>query len=85
MNSKAITLVAAFICFLLSPSLQIDNKAGKKKDIRDYTDADFEKLYDQWEEDEEELPEDEKPDHLKVRLKECIGQYIHNVGICPLH
>jgi len=65
MNSSAITLVAALICFLLSPSLQIDNKAGKKKDIRDYTDADFEKLYDQWEEDEEELPEDEKPDHLK--------------------
>jgi len=40
-------------------------KVVPKKDIRDYTDAEIERLYDQWEEDEEELPEDEKPDYLK--------------------
>uniref|UniRef100_A0A914I4Z0 LDLR chaperone MESD n=1 Tax=Globodera rostochiensis TaxID=31243 RepID=A0A914I4Z0_GLORO len=35
---------------------------NKRKDIRDYTDADIEKLYDQWEaSDEDELAEDEKP------------------------
>ncbi|KAI5644296.1 chaperone for wingless signaling and trafficking of LDL receptor domain-containing protein [Phthorimaea operculella] len=39
-----------------------------KKDIRDYSDADLERLYDQWEEDEEPLPEDELPDHLKKPL-----------------
>ncbi|KAJ2949055.1 hypothetical protein O0L34_g5996 [Tuta absoluta] len=36
-----------------------------KKDIRDYSDADLERLFDQWEEDEEPLPDDELPDHLK--------------------
>ncbi|GIY60936.1 LDLR chaperone boca, partial [Caerostris extrusa] len=36
-----------------------------KKDIRDYTDADLERLYDQWEEDDEPLEEDELPEHLR--------------------
>ncbi|XP_066149532.1 LDLR chaperone boca [Euwallacea fornicatus] len=36
-----------------------------KKDIRDYTDADMERLLDQWEEDEEPLEPDELPEHLK--------------------
>uniref|UniRef100_A0A915EJQ4 Uncharacterized protein n=1 Tax=Ditylenchus dipsaci TaxID=166011 RepID=A0A915EJQ4_9BILA len=32
------------------------------------TDADLEKLYEEWEaNDDEELPDDEKPDHLKPR------------------
>ncbi|XP_071098850.1 LDLR chaperone boca-like [Haliotis cracherodii] len=34
----------------------------KKKNIRDYDEADLERLYDQWEEDEEPLPEDELPE-----------------------
>ncbi|XP_060586474.1 LDLR chaperone boca-like [Ruditapes philippinarum] len=35
----------------------------KKKDIRDYSEADLERLYDQWEDaDEDELPEDELPE-----------------------
>ncbi|VVC89316.1 LDLR chaperone boca [Leptidea sinapis] len=38
-----------------------------KKDIRDFSDADMQRLYDQWEEDEEELPEDELPEHLRKR------------------
>uniref|UniRef100_U5EXW9 Putative chaperone for wingless signaling and trafficking of ldl receptor n=1 Tax=Corethrella appendiculata TaxID=1370023 RepID=U5EXW9_9DIPT len=37
-----------------------------KKDIRDYTDADMERLLDQWEEDEEPLEEDELPEHLRT-------------------
>ncbi|XP_042866932.1 LDLR chaperone boca-like [Penaeus japonicus] len=36
-----------------------------KKDIRDYSDADLERLLDQWEEDEEPLPDDELPEHLR--------------------
>jgi len=33
-----------------------------KKDIRDYSDADLERLLDQWEEDEEPIPPDELPE-----------------------
>ncbi|CAH0554035.1 unnamed protein product [Brassicogethes aeneus] len=36
-----------------------------KKDIRDFTDADMERLLDQWEEDEEPLEDDELPEHLR--------------------
>lgn len=36
-----------------------------KKDIRDYSDADMERLLDQWEEDEEPLESDELPEHLR--------------------
>lgn len=36
-----------------------------KKDIRDYSDADLERLLDQWEEDEEPLEPDELPEHLR--------------------
>ncbi|XP_028133896.1 LDLR chaperone boca [Diabrotica virgifera virgifera] len=36
-----------------------------KKDIRDYTEADMERLLDQWEEDEEPLEPDELPEHLR--------------------
>ncbi|XP_044730343.1 LDLR chaperone boca [Chrysoperla carnea] len=36
-----------------------------KKDIRDFSDADMERLLDQWEEDEEPLEPDELPEHLR--------------------
>jgi hypothetical protein len=36
-----------------------------KKDIRDFDDADLERLLDQWEEDEDPLPDDELPEHLR--------------------
>lgn len=39
-----------------------NKKDWKKKDIKDYSDADLERLYDQWEEDEEPLPVDELPE-----------------------
>ena len=39
-----------------------NKKDWKKKDITDYTDADLERLYEQWEEDEEPLPVDELPE-----------------------
>ncbi|XP_050541064.1 LDLR chaperone boca isoform X2 [Daktulosphaira vitifoliae] len=40
-----------------------------KKDIRDYTEADLERLLDQWEEDEEPLEPDELPEHLRPSPK----------------
>ena len=36
-----------------------------KKDIRDYSDADLERLYEQWEEDEDPLEADELPEHKR--------------------
>uniref|UniRef100_A0AC35GBV7 Mesoderm development candidate 2 n=1 Tax=Panagrolaimus sp. PS1159 TaxID=55785 RepID=A0AC35GBV7_9BILA len=40
-------------------------KEKEKKDIRDFTDADIDRLYDEWEEnDEDELEEDEKPGYM---------------------
>lgn len=36
-----------------------------KKDVRDYSEADLERLLDQWEEDEEPLEDDELPEHLR--------------------
>jgi len=38
------------------------DESWKKKPIESYTDADLEKLYEQWEEDEDELPLDELPE-----------------------
>ncbi|XP_053962920.1 LDLR chaperone boca [Anastrepha ludens] len=40
-----------------------------KKDIRDFTDADMERLLDQWEEDEDPLEPDELPEHLRPMPK----------------
>ncbi|XP_046418579.1 LDLR chaperone boca [Neodiprion virginianus] len=40
-----------------------------KKDIRDYTDADMERLLDQWEEGDDPLEPDELPEHLRPSPK----------------
>lgn len=59
------------LCFFLIVSLNVVLCTSKtkpdwaKKDIRDYSDADLERLYEQWEEDEEPLPDDEQPEHLR--------------------
>jgi len=42
-----------------------DKPAWAKKDVRDYTDADLERLSEQWDEGEEPLPPDELPEHLR--------------------
>jgi len=42
--------------------LEAKKNAWKKKDIKDFNDRDLEKLYEQWEEDEEPLPVDELPE-----------------------
>jgi len=46
-----------------------NNASKKKKDVRDFTEADMERLYEEWEEnDEDVIPDDEKPDYEKPRL-----------------
>ncbi|KAI6230007.1 hypothetical protein M3Y99_01109100 [Aphelenchoides fujianensis] len=40
---------------------------AKKKDVQDYTEADLERLFEEWEQNEDELPEDERPDHERPR------------------
>ncbi|TMS32198.1 hypothetical protein L596_000073 [Steinernema carpocapsae] len=58
--------VAIFCSLLISATLICGEK--KKKEIRDFTDADLERLYAEWEEnDEDELPDDEKPEHLRPK------------------
>jgi len=61
------------LCILLSISYvycKNDEKpAWAKKNIRDYSDADMERLFDQWEEGDEPLEEDELPEHLRKPAK----------------
>ena len=60
-----------FMLIILVPIISCKKPEGKdkpswaKKDIRDYNDADLERLYDQWEEDDEPLENDELPEHLR--------------------
>ncbi|XP_013186864.1 LDLR chaperone boca [Amyelois transitella] len=65
--SKLIFFVIMFICSSSVAKKYKDEEkpAWAKKDIRDYSDADLERLFDQWEEDEETLPDDELPEHLR--------------------
>ncbi|CAH1100401.1 unnamed protein product [Psylliodes chrysocephalus] len=64
-------ILILFIIVLASPQIlskkfQDDQKPEwAKKDIRDYNEADLERLLDQWEEDEEPLEPDELPEHLR--------------------
>lgn len=63
-------LLKIFIIQLIIVSaICVDNsKPKKKKDVRDFNDADIEKLFEEWEEnDEDVIPEDEKPDYEKPK------------------
>uniref|UniRef100_A0A0C9RXQ9 Putative ldlr chaperone boca n=1 Tax=Amblyomma americanum TaxID=6943 RepID=A0A0C9RXQ9_AMBAM len=46
-----------------------DKPAWTKKDPRDYNDADMERLFEQWEEDEEPLEPDELPEYMRPAPK----------------
>merc|ERR1712226_843204 len=60
---KILTVVIFFIYFTSGKKSKDGDKPDwAKKDIRDYSDADLERLLDQWEEDEEPTPPDELPD-----------------------
>lgn len=66
-KSHAILIVFMMsITFVMIESKKPEEKPDwAKKDIRDYSDADMERLLDQWEEDEDPLEEDELPEHLR--------------------
>jgi len=56
-------LVTSKVCILVICCLSVcAEKDWKKKDPRDYSDADLERLLEQWDEDEEPLPVDELPE-----------------------
>ncbi|XP_034249248.1 LDLR chaperone boca [Thrips palmi] len=65
------TCLALFLCVsVYGKKAEPDKKPEwAKKDIRDFSDADMERLLDQWEEDEEPLPPDELPEHLRPSPK----------------
>ncbi|XP_012266789.2 LDLR chaperone boca [Athalia rosae] len=52
-----------------SKSKSGEKPSWAKKDIRDYTDADMERLLDQWEEGDDPLEPDELPEHLRPSPK----------------
>lgn len=59
-------LVTNFINIYSAKKFDEDSKPEwAKKDIRDFSDVDMERLLDQWEEDEEPLEPDELPEHLR--------------------
>ncbi|KAI1720372.1 chaperone for wingless signaling and trafficking of LDL receptor domain-containing protein [Ditylenchus destructor] len=64
------SLYRCLFCCVLLIFVSGEHSDKKRKDIRDYTDADIERLYEEWEEnDDEELPDDEKPEHLRPKPK----------------
>lgn len=61
-----IVLLLNIILFCYSTDL----KSKKKKNVVDMTDREIEALYDEWEEnDKDQLPDDEKPPHLRPKPK----------------
>ena len=82
---KHFPVIFIFLIILSSAILLVvqsaEAAAKKKKDIRDFTDADIEKLYDEWEEnDEDELEEDEKPGYIPKRSQHEFDSMIKNVS-----
>ncbi|GMS83947.1 hypothetical protein PENTCL1PPCAC_6122, partial [Pristionchus entomophagus] len=56
---RVVLFALVFACLVIG---LMSEKAKKKKSLADYTEADLERLYDEWEEnDEEKLEEDELP------------------------
>ncbi|KAI4459775.1 mesoderm development candidate 2 [Holotrichia oblita] len=66
MQKSFLFLLIISIPITLSKKSSKEKPDWAKKDIRDFTDADMERLFDQWEEDEEPLEEDELPEHLRT-------------------
>ncbi|XP_073985149.1 LDLR chaperone boca isoform X2 [Rhodnius prolixus] len=62
---KASLLLVFFVSNLSIAKKSSDKPDWAKKDITDFTEADMERLLDQWEEDEEPLEPDELPEHLR--------------------
>ncbi|EDW02214.1 LDLR chaperone boca [Drosophila grimshawi] len=70
MKQTIILLMLALVPVVLSKKYKDGDKPDwAKKDIRDYSEADLERLLDQWDEDEEPLEPDELPEHLRPQPK----------------
>ncbi|XP_055691103.1 LDLR chaperone boca [Lutzomyia longipalpis] len=67
MEKRTLFILVAFVIagIAAKKSDESNKPSWAKKDIRDYTDADMERLLEQWEEDEEPLEPDELPEHLR--------------------
>ncbi|XP_030755518.1 LDLR chaperone boca [Sitophilus oryzae] len=63
-KTVCIIIFLTSLCCVLSKKPK-EKPDWAKKDIRDFSDADMERLLDQWEEDEEPLEPDELPEHLR--------------------
>uniref|UniRef100_A0A0A9Z546 LDLR chaperone boca n=1 Tax=Lygus hesperus TaxID=30085 RepID=A0A0A9Z546_LYGHE len=79
-----VTLVIPIVCLAIVCGKKSGEKPDwAKKDITDFTDADMERLLDQWEEDEEPLEPDELPEHLRpqpqIDLNKLQGQDPENI------
>jgi len=77
MSHKLVTalIVVSLICGGMSKKATGKDKPDwAKKDITDYTDADLERLLDQWDEDDEPLEPDELPEHLRPSPKLDMSQ-----------
>ncbi|CAO1359933.1 unnamed protein product [Diamesa serratosioi] len=65
---KVFMLINLLVLLAVVECKKFDDKEKPKwakKDIRDYNEADLERLLDQWEEDDEPLEADELPEHLR--------------------
>ncbi|KAH8407472.1 hypothetical protein KR222_001826 [Zaprionus bogoriensis] len=70
MKTRFILLLLVLTPLVLAKKFKAEEKPEwAKKDIRDYSEADLERLLDQWEEDEEPLEPDELPEHLRPQPK----------------
>ncbi|XKL67088.1 hypothetical protein PGB90_010508 [Kerria lacca] len=73
------TSILSFLLFLVVSAKKFkeeEKPAWAKKDIRDYSDADVERLLDQWEEDEEPLEPDELPEHLRTQPQISLDSFV---------
>lgn len=79
---KHLPFIIVFLVLSLAILIEsVDEKPKKKKDIRDFTDADIDRLYDEWEEnDEDELEEDEKPGYIPKKSQGDFDSMLKNVS-----
>ncbi|KAH6931278.1 hypothetical protein HPB50_023284 [Hyalomma asiaticum] len=70
---RQLLFAAALTALLLASTAKKSKEGAKpdwaKKDVRDFNDADLERLYEQWEEDEEPLEPDELPEYMRPAPK----------------
>lgn len=61
-----LVIILSILAFVLLEFSNSSDQKGKKKSLVDYTDAEIERIYDEWEEnDDVKIPDDEKPDYMK--------------------